>query len=408
MNNLLLLATRSLRRNRRRSAITLAAVGLGVAVVVFAYGFGEGLAAFLVEDTLDRRVGAVQIHKQGWLDAREAAPLDLDLPHDEALLEKIRSVPGVTAVSARIQFGALLSNGELSSMVIGQAYEPEAELEVTPGRRADAEGGRGRPLDEAVPHGAVLGAELAAALERDLGASLTLTASTRAGGMNALDLEVIGVTPGAGMLEAKRVVQVPLAYAQELLGMEGRVTEYAVRVDDLSRVDEVAAELRRALGPDVEVHTWREVMPFLRDAEERVRLVLRGVSLVLFAIVVLGVVNTMLMSVYERVREIGTLLALGVRRRQVLQLFLLEALTLGALGGAVGAALGFVVTWLTGVVGIRFAPPGSAVEQAIHPVPSLPVAAAALVIAMVGALLAAAWPARKASQMNPVDALRDA
>lgn len=407
MKTLLHLALRSLRRNRRRSAITLAAVGLGVAVVVFAYGFGEGLVALLVKDTLESRTGAIQIHKKGWLEAQETLPVDLDLPADEAFVARIRAVPGVAAASGRIAFGALLSNGETQTMVMAQGIDPVAELAVTPGRRDDVAPADGRFIDDESPHGAVIGKELAAALGSELGASLTLTTSTQDGGMNALDVDVIGLTPGAAFLESKRATLVPLRYAQELLAMEGRVTEYAVRVDDLSRVDEVAAELQRALGPEVEVHTWRDVMPFLRDSMNRLTLVLRGVSVVLFAIVVLGVINTMLMSVYERVREIGTLLAIGVRRRQVQQLFLLEAFTLGALGGIAGALLGFAVTWGLGETGIPIQSPGSAIVQVIEPVPSLPVALIAVVVAAAGALLAALYPARKASRMNPVDALRD-
>jgi putative ABC transport system permease protein len=147
-------------------------------------------------------------------------------------------------------------------------------------------------------------------------------------------------------------------------------------------------------------------MPFLRDTVFRLHVILNGISIVLFAIVVLGVVNTMLMSVFERVREIGTMLAIGWRRRRILRLFLVEALALGLTGGTVGAALGYTITALTAARGLVVKAPGTAFETVIRPVPMISIAVVAVVAASLGAVLAALYPARKASRMNPVDALR--
>jgi putative ABC transport system permease protein len=253
----------------------------------------------------------------------------------------------------------------------------------------------------------VLGKELAKAFQAKAGDSLTLSASGREGGVNALDLEVQGVTRGAASLfESKRSVVVPLAYAQELLQMQGRVTEIAVRVQSLDQIPRVAADMQKALGPAYEVSTWDEVLPFMRDAVGRLKIVLRGVSAVLFFIVIFGVINTMLMNVYERVREIGTMLAVGVRRRQVLMLFLFEAGIIGLVGGLVGIAVGMSLTLLSSRIGIPLTPPGGVFPQIIRPVPMWHIALIALLVSTWGSLVASAWPARKASLMNPVDALR--
>jgi putative ABC transport system permease protein len=406
MPTMLRLALRSLARNRRRTAFTLVAVTIGVAVVVFAHGFGEGLVRSLVLQTVALRTGAIQIHAKGYLQATEAAPLKLDMQDDAALRAKIAAVPGVVAVAPRIRFGGLAGNGKVSTMILGEGLDPGVELLVCPARANEIDAGGGSWLRADAARGGVFGAELARALGAAPGGSLTLNAASRAGAVNALDLDVVGVTHGAAFLESKRIVAVPLAYAQELLGMQGRVTEYAVAVRDLDDVPRISADLRAALGDAYEVSAWDEVVPFLRDAVFRVRVVLKGVTVVLFAIVALGVVNTMLMSVFERVREIGTLLAIGWRRRRVLRLFLLEAATIGALGGVAGAALGWGVTSAASVRGFVFHAPGSSFEQVIRPVPSASIALAAVVVAGLGAVLAALYPARKASRMNPVDALR--
>jgi putative ABC transport system permease protein len=177
-------------------------------------------------------------------------------------------------------------------------------------------------------------------------------------------------------------------------------------VEDLGDLEEVAAPLRAVLGPAYEVHTWQELQPFVRDVIRRQRFVLGLISAILFVIILTGIINTMLMSVFERVREIGTMLAVGVRRRQVLRLFLLEAMVLGVVGGVGGVALGAAIVGVLGAQGIPVENLGTAGTTFIRPELDLPFVGMAFAVAVVGAVLAAAWPAWKASQLNPVDALR--
>lgn len=401
------IALRSLRRNRRRSALTLAAVVIGVAVVVFAHGFGEGLTVSLVQTLINTRLGALQVHAKGYLDAVEAQPLKKDFALDDQLLAAVSGTPGVAAVAPRLRFGALLGDGTSSTIVMVDAVDPVAELRVCPARTSEVPSDHGAFVDMAQPRGGVLGAEMAKGMKTKVGATLTLQAAGKEGQLNALDLEVRGISRGAAsFLDSKRSMTVPLAYGQELLQMQGRATELALTLHDVQQVEQVRAALQERLGPGFEVSTWAEVMPFLRDATERIDIILRGVSVVLFLLVVFGVVNTMLMNVYERVREIGTLLAIGWRRRNILALFVLEAAVLGVVGGAIGAAIGLGATLWTSRVGIPLTPPGAAFEQLIRPIPDTTIALIAFGAAALGATLAALGPARRAAKMNPVDALR--
>lgn len=407
LGEVLRLALRSLRRNRRRSALTLAAVVIGVAVVTFAHGFGEGLLAAIVRTTVDNRLGALQVHATGYMDAMEAQPLKKDFALDEELLARVRGVPGVASVAPRLRFGGLVGDGSTATIVMVDAVDPVAEVAVCPGRHAEVPTENGRFVSDTQPRGGVLGAELATGLKTKLGATLAIQAAGKEGQLNALDLEVRGISRGAAsFMESKRTVTVPLAYGQELLAMQGRATELAIAVRDMGQVDAVKAELQARLGPGFEVSTWMEVMPFLRDMSERLHIILRFISAVLFFLVVFGVVNTMLMNVFERVREIGTLLAIGWRRRTIMSLFLLEAAVLGLVGGAMGATVGMLATIITHRAGIPITPPGALFQQVVRPVPDLNIALLAFGVAALGAVLAAAWPARKAAAMNPVDALR--
>jgi len=180
-----------------------------------------------------------------------------------------------------------------------------------------------------------------------------------------------------------------------------------VAVDDLERVDEVAAALRAELGPTFEVHTWRELQPFLRDIISRQNFMLGAIALILLVIVLTSIVNTMMMSVFERVREIGTLLAVGVKRAQVMTIFLIEAGAIGLAGGVGGALLGRLIVAVVAKLGIHFELSGLGAVSILRPVVSWGFVGGAVVIAFVAALGASTWPAWRASRMNPVDALRN-
>ncbi len=408
MLTLIRLAIRNIRRNRSRSALTLGAIFLGVAMTIVLAGFGNGLGVLMANDVVKAKVGAIQIHRRGYAGERDNQPLKLDMPEAGALRDEIGRVPGVAAVSPRIVFAGLLNNGREATMFVGRGVDPVGEYQVLPWGGNDIEGSRIEPGEKRRNAG-VLGAELARALGAKVAqTSLTLQATTQAGQQNALDLEVAGTIDNQNAFESKRLLDVPLAFAQDLLRMPGRVTEWVVRVDDLDAIDGVAASLRTKLGSDYEVETWRVLRPNIDDVIRFQQIVVGIVSIVFLVIVVFGVVNTMVMSVLERTREIGTMMALGVRRAQVSLLFVWEAAALAVVGGGLGAATGRGIVWLIGTRGgIKMAAPGMTVEK-FHLVPVIPpgMIRMALVGAVAGAVLAALYPAWKAARMRPVEALR--
>jgi putative ABC transport system permease protein len=407
------LAVRNVARNRRRSLITLSAVLLGVTAVLVTRGIMDGFLRMVVDDVVQGRTGALQIHPAGYMDSVEALPLEPSLPYDEALLARIQAVPGVTGVSGHLIFSGLVSNGLSQTNFLGRGLDPAREKQAVPRFGFDVRAG-GQVLAPGDHADALLGSELARSFKavpssqktEGLVDRVTLAASSPKGRANSMDVAVRGLTESSLPYENKRVVTVPLKLAQELLGMEGRVTELAVAVNDLGDLDPIAEKLRAALGPAYEVHTWQELQPFVRDVIRRQQFVLALISTILFVIIMTGIINTMLMSVFERVREIGTMLAVGVRRRQVLGLFLLEAAVLGLVGGVGGVGLGAAMVGVLRMRGIVMENLGTGGPVVLRPELDLPFVAGAFVVAVVGAVVAAAWPAWKASRLNPVDALR--
>jgi putative ABC transport system permease protein len=167
----------------------------------------------------------------------------------------------------------------------------------------------------------------------------------------------------------------------------------------------VATALQAKLGTDYEVLTWDERDPNAKMFIGRLRGIIVIVTAVLFVLMLSFIVNAMLSAVYERVREIGTMLAVGVRRRQILVMFLVEAMTLGLGASLVGSVIGSAVVFYFSKAGIVLTPPGSK-PAAMYPFVSLETLVIAIGVSVVGAVIAALYPAFKASRLRPVEALR--
>ncbi|HEX8819518.1 MAG TPA: FtsX-like permease family protein [Archangium sp.] len=417
---LLSLAARNLLRNRRRTAISLVALVVGVGAMVGLRGFINGQQRAMLENLVYGQVGAVQVHRTGYLANVQGSPLTLDMADSEEVRRRIASVPGVTTVSPRIVFGGMLSlpdvegaEGEEAAGKTGflqlTAYDPALEPQVTPQRSKWL--GKGAHLSGVDAAELLLNADMARSLATEVtGARVpserwpALLSADRDGALNGEGVRISGTlvsaTPGD-----RRLGYVPLGTAQRLLRMEGRVTEYALAVSRLEDAPRVRDALKAALGPEYEVHTWDEVLPFLKQLLGHQDFIFGIMTSVFLLTVLLGIVNVMLMNVLERVREIGTMLAVGTRRRQVVALFLLEGAVLGLVGGLLGALVGGAVTLWLGHRGILLPAPGAQADSIIRPFVSVLYLVRAVGMATVGASLAALWPAYRAAQLRPVEAL---
>ena len=429
---ILKLAARNLLRNRRRTAITLAAMIIGVGVMVVLRGFINGQQKTILENMIDGRLGAVQVHKTGYVKNVLTSPLNLDMTDTPELRAKLSAIDGVVAVAPRIEFGAMISTPDKApapedgsplpedklgktSFFIAVGVEPAAEGLVTPRRMALIDKGRMFPKSDSEE--LVLNAEFAVGLEtqiHDASAPLppleqrtALLAADRDSALNGENVVLGGTFPTFAPGD-KRIGLVPLALAQRLLRMEGHITEYAIAVRPIERADEVRDKIQSALGPEYEVHTWSQLFPFIKTLTGTQDFIFSIITGVFLTVVLLGIVNAMLMSVLERTREIGTMLAVGMRRRQIVTLFLGEGLVIGFIGGLLGLGIGMIaVTWLHHT-GIPLPAPGATVPSIIRPFVSNRFLLSAAIGTPLGAALATLWPAWRASRLRPVEALQSA
>jgi putative ABC transport system permease protein len=167
----------------------------------------------------------------------------------------------------------------------------------------------------------------------------------------------------------------------------------------------VQIDLQRVLGEEFEVHRWDEILPFIRDLLDNIWLIFGFVTAVFLLVIMLGIVNSMFMNVMERVREIGTMMALGVRQKAILGIFIMEGAFLGAVGAVIGLSAGMIVVYIASLYGIEIPAPGSTIRFMLRPFLSANYLASAFCITTLGSALVSVWPAWRASRLRPVEAL---
>lgn len=395
-------ALRNILRQRRRSTVALIAIGFGVVAMMLAAGYIEWIYWANREGLAVNQLGHIQITKPGYHEEGQADPPAFLLPADAPVPEVLARTPGVQAVAARIAFNGLISHGENTLSFIGEGVEPGKDpytrnLSIV----------AGKPLSAEDPKGLLLGFGLAANLGVGIGDRVVLLASTASGGINAVEGHVRGLAATNLKAYDDVMLRVPIATARELLRVQGAHL-WVVSLHDTELTDAVTARLRRQpVLAGYAVVPWSELADFYNKTVALFSRQVGVVKLIIAVIIVLGISNTMMMGVMERTREIGTAMALGLRRRRILNLFLLEGVLLGGLGGVIGIAVGFALAQLISAVGIPMPPaPGMSRGFVASILVTPGIASDALLLAVSATLIASLYPAWRASRLNIVDALR--
>jgi putative ABC transport system permease protein len=397
------LAARNILRQKARTAAALAAIAVGVTSVILSGGFVDDIFFQLREAIIHSQTGHVQIGPKGYFGAGSRSPEKYIIKDIEQEKSRVLSVAGVIDVMARLHFSGLLNNGSADFSIIGEGVEPEKEAALGVSLLIN----QGRQLTDKDQYGMLIGEGLAKALQLRAGDLAVIMASTSSGAVNTLDLEVVGVFQSISQEYDARAVKIPLRAAQELLNTNG-ANIIVVALEKTSETEKVASVLReRTLWKDLEIKTWLELNDFYRSAVElydRQFGVLRAIILVM---VVLGVMNTVNMTVLERVGEFGTMRALGNRQRDVVWLVVTEGALLGLLGATSGVVLGILLAPAISLIGIPMPPPPNAnmaYTAHIRVVPSVVVGA--FLIGLAASALASVPPGLRASRPSIAEALR--
>ena len=396
-------ALRNVFRQRMRSAGTLAAIGLGVAALILAGGFVQDIFFQLGEAVIHSQSGHIQISRQGYRDGRMREPEAFFIDQPDQLKRVVLKEAGVNMVLARLGFMGVINNGKRDLGVIGEGVEPDAEAKLGSYLRYV----EGRALAESDVDGIVVGQGVARSLGLKAGDRVNLVNSLAQGAVNTLDFEVVGVFQSFSKDFDARAVRIPLAAARDLMDIKSAHLLVVV-LDSTFATEPVLASLRSKLaGQGLELASWRDLSDFYDKTRQLYDRQFGVLRLIILLMVLLSVANSVNMTLFERTREFGTLLALGDRPGVVFRLIMTESALLGLLGAVLGVALGCVAAWMISAIGIPMPPPPNAnigYTAYIRLVPVDVLAAGA--IGFVATCLAAILPARKVSRMPVVDALR--
>jgi len=397
------LVLRNLLRQPRRSAIAIAAVAFGIVSLMLANGFVEWIYFDMRESTIHSQLGHLQIVRPGYHDAGRSDPFGYLLPASGAALDAVIAQPGVTTVAPRLTFSGLASHDDTTVSFVGEGVSPAREVELSRSLVVTD----GVPLQEGDARGALFGVGLARNLGVKVGDNVVLLVNKASGGANAVDVTVRGLFSTITKAYDDSALRLPIETARKLLAVKGAHT-WVVLLDDTDRTDAVSASVRGHIPPrEFEVVPWHRLADFYNKTVALFSKQMRVVEVIIAAIIVLSITNTMMMGVMERTGEIGTSMALGVRRRSILALFLCEGALLGIFGGVIGLVLGFALGALISAIGIPMPPPPGMAHGFVGQIRITPeFAVEAFTLAVVTALIASLYPAWKASQLAIVDALR--
>ena len=412
MFNIFRFAAQNLLRYKRRTLLTSMLITLGVVAVLLFISVSGSFKTLMVGQITDSMLGHIQIHKKGYLASVDSMPLNRNLTSKQIAKVKqfLEQEEAVEAYSMRIRLGAMFSNFTETTNIRLNCVTPKDEIKTAPLLterilQGDKEG--------LIKQGEILIPELIAkGMGVKIGDAIVLVANNRDGSVNGQNFIVRGVLEGIsgpggrdGMIhidDAKTLLRIGAA----------EVSEIAIRLKDIDQLATVFARLQAQLGsiknqqglPVFEVHSWESISPFFNIAK-MIDLMTFFIKIMLVAIVLVSIMNVMIMAVYERINEIGTISAIGTLPNKILGLFVVEGFLIGLLGTAVGTVISLTSIAVMNMTQISFdfgRQKGLLLAPTINAVDVIFVALIVIAIAVIASL----QPAWKAARMDPIAALK--
>ncbi|MCL4516792.1 MAG: ABC transporter permease [Firmicutes bacterium] len=421
MKILFQLALRNLFRNKRRTLLTMTLVILAVAFLLTADTYMNGMINNVTEDAV-KTSGHIRIQNKKFTAAERMLPIQ----HNISGYDRIRTavqhkLPDGAGVTGQIRFPSMLYGPEKNTVGLGFAIEPAAAEEILQlshniiegralgGGKDDGHGAMNGSGNGAGRNEVVLGKELAQRLQVKVGETVSAFAKSQYGSFSGVNLIVVGISD-LGFSKFNKIFYLPLSTAQNLLEMDNQVTSILIMLKDQKEIAPAVAALRRdkaVAGYDVIPYTdnvlLQQLLPIVRAVV--------SILLSFFLIIgILGITNTMSMAVMERIHEIAVMGALGLKRRKVIALILLESGMIGVIGSLIGLILGLAMSWYLVNHGIVLNDTARGLPISVKSVvygQLNPVAVVrSFLIGSIAAVVSAFFPARRAARIEPAAAMR--
>ena len=410
MRNLFKIAIRNLFRYKRRTLLTVSLITIGVVFVLGYISVAGSFKNMMVAQITDSSLGHLQVHRQGYMAAVESLPLTMNLKERpiKILDDVLKAQPEVESYSPRIRLGGMFSNFvETTSIRLNGVY-PDREFKTVPLLPDRVIKG-----EKHLNKGEIFVPELLAnGMGVRPGDTVVLVTTNKDGSVNGMQFRVSGILESA-QGPGGRDVYINFDDAMQLLRMpDVEWSEVAIRLKDFSQEPAFTKKLTSLLSkernqkgmPIFTVDPWEKLTPFYNIAR-MIDVMSIFIKVMLIAVVLVSIMNVMIMAVFERVREIGTIAAIGTSPGKILSMFVMEGFSLGAIGVIVGDAIGLAIVLVLNLVGVSFdfgRQKGLILKATIAPMDVLIVSGIVILIAV----LASLQPALKASRMEPIEALR--
>jgi len=401
---LLILAWRNIWRNKKRSLIIIAAIAAGLLSGLFASAVMFGVFESLVNSTIDRDLGHIQIHSSKFEDEKLLADT---IPDYQFILQVIKNQEFVSGVSPRIVLEGMGSSATTSTGLRIVGINPANEKTVTTiYKRIVA----GNYFEEEKKNQILIGKKLADDLGISEKSKIVLSFQDFEGNIIYGAFRVSGIFETESSVFDKMNVFLEENDLFSLLNVEPVYHEVAIRLNSVQNVDSVHANLSNELS-DLSVKSWKELAPELKLMDEMIGLELNiFLAIILFALL-FGITNTMLMSVMERVREFGVLMAIGMKRRRVFAMIIIETILLSLVGGVIGIILASISIALVGDVGINLSAftegfTAYSISPVLYPILPISFYTSITLMILITAIFSAFYPAIKAIKLKPAQAIR--
>ena len=400
------LAWRNIWRHRRRTIIIVLAMGLSLALMMMYDGLIDGFNNAIAGNAVRVLGGNIQVHASGYREKVDSNPL-LPLADDSTIVQAALAQPDVIAAGRRIQTGGLISNREGAYPLNVIGIEPEAESKVSLIAEHITDGRYVEATDE---DSVLIGMGLAKALSIKVGDRITVVASDIHKQNRQRTMTVIGIYDiGIPSME-KGAAYISLAEAQSLINLNGQSTEVQITLKKVGTEAAVVSALSAVL-PGYEVESWDKNYPDLANAVNTKSAVMDIFSVIIVMIAGIGILNLLLMAIYERTREIGLLGAMGLKPRQIAAIFILEGTLIGVVGVVVGILIGLATNASLGQVGMDYsqfagvADYMALISGRVYPTLGLSRIVGRGSVVLIIAMLAALVPALIAARREPSEAL---
>jgi putative ABC transport system permease protein len=401
------IAWRNVWRNKLRSLVVILAVTLGLFGVLFVIALSNGMVEQKIDASINNEISHIEIHQPEFVQDQS---LRYSIDSANQVEQEISHIPGVKAVSSRIKAQAMASTAATGAGVIVNAIDPEQEKKVSEIYKTILEGDYFESPHKSAP--IIISKKLSTKLKAKLGSKIVITIQHTSGELAYGLFRVSGIYKTANTMFDEPNIFVKKDDIVALTGYDpSKASEIAILLDDAGQTDRVRNILKTKF-PALSVMSWKELEPILLAMSSMMDQMAYFLLIIILGAMAFGIINTMMMAVLERTRELGMLMAVGMNKRKIFVMIMLETIFLALIGTFFGILFSAVTVHFTGEHGLNFAAFAEGYESfgfsaLVYPKLYLDFYIGMTVLVIITAIISSIYPAKKALRFNPAAAIRE-